>query len=319
MDKNIKVSVIVPIYNVEEYIERCLNSLVHQTLKEIEVIVVNDGSPDQSQQIIDRFAEVYPCIKKYSKENGGLSDARNFGMEFGKGEYITFIDSDDYVEKDMLEVMYNKAKANGSDIVECNLRHTYEDREDVEIGKIITDSHERIRIGRSVVWNKIYKTEWLKDTKVVFTKGLIYEDVEFYVKLVPYIRQYDYVEDAFVHYVQRSSSLNNKSSETTKDILQILKNIKMYYEKNNFYAEYRDDLEFLFARILLLSSFKRICKIPDSAIRKQILRENYKLLRDVYPNWKKNPYIKDFPGKHGLFIRSINPVTYKIYSYFLAL
>ena len=95
-----KVSVIVPVYNVEKYLERCLNSLVNQTLQDIQIIVVNDGSPDNSQEIIDRFEKEYPDkLKGYIKENGGLSDARNYGMQFVEGEYVAFVDSDDYVDE----------------------------------------------------------------------------------------------------------------------------------------------------------------------------------------------------------------------------
>lgn len=105
-----KVSVIVPVYNVEKYLERCLNSLVNQTLQDIQIIVVNDGSPDNSQEIIDRFEKEYPDkLKGYIKENGGLSDARNYGMQFVEGEYVAFVDSDDYVDDTMYEKLYIKA------------------------------------------------------------------------------------------------------------------------------------------------------------------------------------------------------------------
>lgn len=115
-----KVSVIVPVYNVEKYLERCLNSLVNQTLQDIQIIVVNDGSPDNSQEIIDRFEKEYPDkLKGYIKENGGLSDARNYGMQFVEGEYVAFVDSDDYVDETMYEKLYNKAIEEDSELVVC--------------------------------------------------------------------------------------------------------------------------------------------------------------------------------------------------------
>ena len=102
MKKNIKVSVIVPVYNVEKYLNQCLDSLVNQTLEDIEIIVVNDGSPDNSQSIIDDYVKRYPKkVFSYIKKNGGLSSARNFGVEKAKGEYLAFVDSDDYIKKDM--------------------------------------------------------------------------------------------------------------------------------------------------------------------------------------------------------------------------
>ena len=107
----VKVSVIVPVYNVEKYLTQCLDSLVNQTLKDIEIIIVNDESPDNSQAIIDKYAKRYPkIIKAYKKKNGGLSDARNYGIERATGDYIGFVDSDDFVELDMYEDLYKAAK-----------------------------------------------------------------------------------------------------------------------------------------------------------------------------------------------------------------
>ena len=116
-----KVSVIVPFYNVEGYIEKCLDTLVNQTLEDIEIIVVNDGSKDNSILIVKRFLEKYPeKIVYLEKENGGLSDSRNYALPHAKGEYVAFLDSDDYVEKDMYEKMYEIAKKENSDMVECD-------------------------------------------------------------------------------------------------------------------------------------------------------------------------------------------------------
>jgi len=119
---NVGVSVIVPVYNVEKYLAQCLDSLVEQTLEDIEIIVVNDGSQDGSQTIIGSYEEKYPDkVKGYIKANGGLGDARNFGMEKARGKYLAFIDSDDWVERDMMEQMFNAAEKNGCDIVLCDL------------------------------------------------------------------------------------------------------------------------------------------------------------------------------------------------------
>lgn len=116
-----KVSIIVPFYNVEEYLERCLFGLSRQTLGNIEIILVNDGSKDNSHVIAEEYTGKYPDLfKLYKKDNGGLSDARNYGIERATGEYIGFIDSDDYPEVDMFEKLYQKAKENDSDIVVCS-------------------------------------------------------------------------------------------------------------------------------------------------------------------------------------------------------
>ena len=120
-----KVSIIVPVYNVEKYLKRCIDSLINQTLKDIEIIVVDDGSTDNSGQIIKKYQEKNSNIKYYKKENGGLSDARNYGMKYAQSEYIAFLDSDDFVDKTMYEKMYNKAIEDNADYVECDFYWAY--------------------------------------------------------------------------------------------------------------------------------------------------------------------------------------------------
>ena len=116
-----KVSVIVPVWGVEEYIDKCLNSLVNQTLEDIEIIVVNDESPDNSQLIIDNYVKQYPDkVKSFVKKNGGQGSARNFGLEKATGEYIGYVDSDDYIALDMYEKLYKKAKKEKADVVICD-------------------------------------------------------------------------------------------------------------------------------------------------------------------------------------------------------
>lgn len=308
-----KVSVIVPVYNVEKYLQKCLETLVNQTLKEIEIIVINDGSTDNSQAIIDSFMSKYSNIICLKKENGGLSDARNYGFAYATGEYIGFIDSDDYVDLDMYETLYNKAKEENYQIVECNLHHVYEDGTiDTEEGKHITDKKEMLMMGRSVVWNKIYRRDWLLETQVIFPKGYIYEDVEFYLKLIPHVDRYAYVDAALVYYVQRGNSLNNKQSLKTLHILDILKHISDYYKEIGLYDEYKDALEFFYTRILLCSSFSRMCRIPDKQDRKQALKKNWDCLNYNFPKWYKNEYLKKLNTKKGMFMKLMNTVTYKI-------
>ena len=310
-----KVRVIVPVYNVQDYLDKCLSTLVNQTLTDIEIIVVNDGATDNSQKIIEEYARKYPMVKAYIKENGGLSDARNYGLQYAVGEYVGYVDSDDFVEEDMFEILYNKAKEEDSDIVECNLRHTYPDMEDIEIGEKIQDKKEMLMFGRSVVWNKIYKRSWLLSTGVTFPKGLIYEDVEFFIKLIPHIRRYSYVDAASIHYVQRSSSINNLSSVKTLDILKVLDHIYEYYQENGYFEEYREALEFFFTRILLCSSYHRMCRVKDRRERQRVLKLNYDKLIHTFPKWHQNPVLKRGNIKNAIFMRSVNGITYRIYGW----
>ena len=309
-----KVSMIVPVYNVEDYLDKSLNSLVNQTLREIEIIVVDDGATDGSASIIEKYAKSYPgLIKAYKKPNGGLSDARNYGLQRAAGHYIGFLDSDDYVDPTMLEDMYLAAVEENLDIVECNLRHTYEDYEDIEIGREITDPKELLMVGRSVVWNKLYRHDWLKETGVTFSKGLIYEDLAFFLKLIPYIELIGYVPGAYVHYVQRRSSINNGATLKTLDIIDILHEILTFYKERDYYAAYQHALEFFFARILLCSSFLRMTKIKKRNERELALQRNWACLNENFPRWRYNPYLKTNRTRQGYYMRTVNSWTYEIY------
>ena len=172
-----KVSVIVPFYNVEGYIEKCLETLVNQTLKDIEIILVNDGSKDRSIDIVKKFLKQYPeKIVYLEKENGGLSDARNFAIPYAKGEYIAFLDSDDYVEKDMYQLMYDIAQKEKSDMVECDFFWNYPDKVKTDVGEKYEGTAEALTKIRVVAWNKLIKREILEETKILFPKGYRYED-----------------------------------------------------------------------------------------------------------------------------------------------
>lgn len=308
----IGISIIVPVYNVENYLADCLDSLLKQTYKNIEIIVINDGSPDRSQKIIDQYAKKDSRIVPLIKENGGLSDTRNFGIKHARGKYIGFIDGDDYVEPDMCEKMYKKAIKENSDIVECNLFHNYPDKFDVEIGKKIYDPHEMIRMGRSVAWNKLYKREWLKSCDVWFTIGILNEDVEFYIKLVPFIHKISYVKEAGVHYVFRRESLMNNSTSKVLDIFKVFENIEDYYREKNIYQKYQADIEYLAIRIILCNTMIRLSKIKDKKERKWAFRENWRKLNEMFPDWKKNLYLKMGKTKKEYYMKIMNPIFYWI-------
>lgn len=310
----IKVSVITAVYNGEAYLEKCLESLINQTLDDIEIIVVNDGSTDGSQEILERYLSNSSRLKCYMKENGGAADARNYGLRFAAGEYVGYVDSDDFVDLDMYEVLYKNAVKNDADIVECNLRHTYAGSEDIEVITHYYDRKDLLKFGRFVVWNKIYRREWLIRSEADFPVELIYEDVEFIAKLVPYIGKYVYADLACVHYVQRKNSVNHATTTKTLDILQILMNVLEFYRQKGLYDDYKEALEYFFIRILLLSSFSRMCRMGDSVLRKMALDMNWRLLNKTFPDWKKNPTLLKLKSCKGLYIRTINSATYKVYS-----
>lgn len=314
----VKVSIIVPVYNVEKYIEKCLDSLVNQTLKDIEIIVVNDGSTDSSELIIKKFIVKYPeKIKYIVKENGGLSDARNYGLQYVTGEYVAFLDSDDYVKLDLYEKMYNKALQENSDFVECDFIWKYDNKEKVDIGVIYNNNKEMFVLARVVAWNKLIKASLIVDNNLQFPKGLRYEDVEFFYKLLPYINKFSFIKEPLIYYVQRKNSIVNTQNERTKEILAVLDNVINYYKENNIFEEYFDEIEYNYARFLLCSSLLRMVKVRDKKMRKELLDYSWNKLNVNFPNWKKNIYLKKYKDVKNIYMKTINKVTFKMYTFIL--
>ena len=312
-----KVSVIVPVYNVEKYVEKCLKSLIDQTIQEIEIIVVDDGSQDDSKNIIDKYIKKYPAKVKYLyKENGGLSSARNFGITYANGEYIAFLDSDDYVEPTMYEEMYNLAKKENADMVECDFIWEYPNKQKYDYGVAYNGKKEAIEKARVVAWNKLIKREIIENEKIEFPFGLRYEDVEFFYKLVPSLNKISFMKKYFIHYVQRDNSIVNTQNIKTKDIFKVLNNVIEFYKNKGYYEEYKEQLEYTYLRLLLCSSLKRMCKIKDKQERKIALEDTWNNIKINFPNWRKNRLLKKKSIKN-LYIKSVNRFTFKIYCFIL--
>lgn len=314
------VSVIVPFYNVENYIEKCLNTLVHQTLEDIEIILVNDGSQDRSMVVVKKFLEQYPDKITYlEKENGGLSDARNYALPYAKGEYIAFLDSDDYVEKTMYKDMYELAKKEDSDMVECNFYWEYPNKKKEDIGVVYNGKKEMLEKVRVVAWNKLIKKEVLEKSKVTFPKGYRYEDVEFTYKLIPYLDKVSFLKKPCVHYIQREGSISNNQNERNKEIFDVLEHVIDFYKENDLYDEYKDELEYIYIRYAFCSSLLRIVKIKDEFVQRKLLDLTWEKVNTTFPDWKKNPVLKSKKDLKSIYLKTINKFTFEMYSTLLSI
>lgn len=310
-----KVSVIVPVYNVEPYIEKCLESLVNQTIDDIEIIIVNDGSTDNSKEIIQKKIKQFPEKMVYlEKENGGLSDARNYGMTYAKGEYIAFLDSDDYVEKDMYEKMYQIAKKENSDMVECDFYWEYPNKQKQDSAQRYEGKKEMLEKIRVVAWNKLIRREILEKSQIKFPKGYRYEDVEFTYLLIPYLEKVSFLKQPCVHYIQREGSISNLQNERTKEIFDVLEHVIKTYQEKGIYETYQTQLEYVYVRYAFCSSFLRMVKIPDKIVREKMLQETWEQVNQKFPDWKHNKILKEHKNAKNLYMKTLNKVTYKIYS-----
>lgn len=304
----IKISVIVPVYNVEEYLEKCLNSLVNQTLKDIEIIVVNDGTKDNSQDIIDKFSKKYKNIKSYIKENGGLSSARNYGLKYAKGEYIAFVDSDDYVENNMYENMYNKAKEGNFDIVACDLKYMYGEEEVLAHSNLKKDLTTKEEIKKSYIyiypaaWNKIYKKELLKD--IEFKEKVWFEDVEFLYRLYPRINSIGYINKYYYNYVQREGAITRIFNNKLYDYINNWNGIIDFYKKENLYDEYRKELEYCYVRYIYATFVKRAANYKNIEEYNRAVNIAIKNVNEHFPKYKRNKYF--YKSLKGIYLLLFN-------------
>ena len=306
-----KVSIIVPVYNVEKYLDRCLDSLVNQTLQEIEIIVINDSTPDQSQIIIDKYMNLYPNkVFSYIKPNGGLSDARNYGMSKMKGDYFGFVDGDDYVEYSMFEKLYERATQEDADVTTCDFYWTYPNRLQRATDGPYTNERELLTKMMPTVWNKLYKKSWFDSLDIKFPVGLRYEDSSFSIRLAPFIRKLAYVNEPLVYYVQRQDSITYTQNSKVGDMLTVFNDIFEFYQKHNLYDQYQSELEYLTLKYFLGSSFLRAAQIQDKNTRKAILKEGWDLLNKRFPTWRKNQYLLSQKDKKHLYYRYTNKSIY---------
>lgn len=308
-----KVSIIVPVYNVEKYIRKCLESLVNQTLKDIEVIVVNDGSPDNSQSIIDEYVKKYPhIIKSYAKENGGQGSARNYGYQKATGEYIGFVDSDDYVSLDMYEKLYNKAILNKSDIVICKYTVIDENNNSKEyqylFNKTNNDKIDYL-FNNTGVCNKIYKRNLLK--KFEFRSKVWYEDIDFIIKILLKAKKISSIEDELYYYlVREGSTMNNNNIKKNLDILAAFDSILNYILENKEYQKYSDEIEFIAIYHIYITAIARIINIKHTKGKKEIINKLIKYMNEKFPNYKNNKYLYLLNRNKRIIY---NLIKYKLY------
>lgn len=312
-----KLSIIVPCYNVEKYIGRCLNSLMAQTTDDFVVLAIDDGSTDQTFKILQDYQKEYPQqIQLYQKENGGIASARNYGLALVETEYFGFLDSDDYICETMLEEMLDKAQRTQAEVVVCGFEWTYENKKKkntVTIEGPYSTGKEMMLGLFATLWNKIYKTSFVKGTALTFPDGYRYEDASFLYRLVPHVRHIEFIEKPFINYVQREGSITHTHNEKVKDMVHVFQDILSYYQKENYYKEYKDELEYIFIRFFLGNSFLRTVQIKDVEDRKITLELSWKMLDENFPNWKKNHYLST-GGLKNLYYKMINRSNYILFA-----
>lgn len=271
-----KISVIIPVYNTEKYLSRAIESVLFQDFENFEIIIVDDGSTDNSGMISDDYSFKHKNIKVIHKENEGLGFARNTGLKHVSGDYILFLDSDDYIDKYTLKKVYNIAKDTQADITVFNMRKVSEDDnyiieekflkldketinlKELGINKYFKDYFFTYKHGHEAC-NKLYKNDLLQRSKVLFDKNdlICSEDLLFNLKLIPYIDTISSVDESLYNYVQRENSLMN--------------------------TQYRSHLNYRFTNLINLFN-SNMSKFEDINLSKEISILNYNLLNAVLHN-----------------------------------
>ena len=274
--KKYKISIIVPVYNVEKYLARCLDSILCQTFEDIEIICVNDGSKDNSLKILESYSEKDDRIKIVNKENGGLSSARNEGLKYVTGDYVSFVDSDDWIESDTYELALSAMEKNNADFVSWGAKVVLDnDVNENSVSIISAKNYHNIRLigyqnlndnilskATVTVWNKLFKTSIILDNKLTFPNGLLYEDNEFFYKYSIYCKSAYFIDKYLYNYFQRSNSIigkmNDKQSMKVADYITIYENIYEFYERNNLISKHKVLLSNIF-NSFLWNTYKFSC------------------------------------------------------------
>ena len=290
------ISVIVPVYNVEEYLTKCVESIIVQTYSNIEIILVDDGSPDRCGQICDEFSTKDSRIIVIHKENGGLSDARNVGIKVSKGNYIIFIDSDDYIAPEFVESLYKSIIDNNADLAICNLLcvdemgvplQSFDECSPVQ-DEVISSVDLMDRISHNlngwyyvVAWNKIYKRELFKS--ILFPVGKINEDEFIIHKVLHNCKTVSCISKPLYFYVQRSSSIMNKPYTVKR-----LDIIEAFLERISFFVQLAKYQEAMYTAKRTMAEFAKAktsldMTIPENKIMYRTLTNEFKemVLRDI--------------------------------------
>lgn len=307
-----KLSVIVPMYNVSAYVRECLDSLVVQTLQDMEVIMVDDGCTDDTPSIAQEYANYNMNFHLIHKKNGGLSDARNYGMKFAKGEYIGFLDSDDFIEPTLYEKMVNIANE-GNDIVVTDIEYYYKDHPEkcfVMKGLSSFDAEniqKKALLSPMFAWNKIYRSSLFKQYDLLYPVGTWYEDIPVTTLLFAKADNIGYLPECLMHYRQREDSIMSSiASPRIKEIFNVMELVRNTFKKYDLYEEYYDELEYLHIEHLRLYGMFRFIRSPYWS---ECYKESCKVMKTFFPRWKKNKYIENLSDKNRIFLKWYNRIT----------
>lgn len=301
-----KISILVPVYNVEKYLPKCIESLSSQTFKDLEIICLNDGSTDNSFVVLKSFAKKNKRVKIINKHNSGYGDTLNRGIALAKGEYIGIVEPDDFVEPDMFENLYLLAKKHDADVVKCNyyefrngkntIKKNYQKNDS---DKIINQQElNKILYDGPAIWAGIYKKEFLEKENISFLKtpGASYQDTSFNFKTLVSAKKIVLTDKAYLHYRRDNENSSVKSNKKIYAVNKEYSETEKYLKNKNLWEEYK----YIFQAVKFAGYHWNLLRLSGNDLRRYIMN-----MRDEFKDAKAKQLLKkeNFPKNHWLALR----------------
>ena len=297
MKKNL-ISIIVPVYNTEKYLNKCIDSLINQTYKNIEIIIINDGSTDNSEKIIKKYKD--KRIKYYKNSNQGIGKTRNFGIEKSNGEFIMFVDSDDFLDLEACEILHNKIIKEDLDLVVCDYYKIYDNLTSEEIklenfeNTSLKEKPQLINIINLSPWNKIYRLNLIKNNNIFFIENKKYEDVPFVTCALKKAYKIGKVNKPLNYYAIHSNSETTIRDRRCFDIFDILDIVKKQFIDDTYI---KNELNKLIVFVVTNYTLQQRAQ-KDKNVAREFIDKAFDYLEENVPDYKNKKYYK---GKN--FIR----------------
>lgn len=301
------VSIIIPVHNSEKYLKNCINSILNQTYKNIEIIVIENGSTDTSLEILKSYKNKINLIKLKSS---GLSKARNKGLDVSTGTYIAFVDSDDFIEPNMIEELVKNIEENKSDLSICNINEIHENtKKTIKRNEYPNKIIENKTINKNfikfnyAVWNKLYKRELIEKNNIRFPNDIKYEDISFSLNYLSICNKISKVNKYLYNYIIHNKSEQTTVDERVYDIFKIMNICTSFITAK--------DLESIYIKELTTYALK-MRYVKNKKLRKEFINKVYEELNTNYPNWKLNDYILNLNVIKRIIIK--NKLLLKLYT-----
>ena len=284
-----EVSIIVPAYNAEKYIRKCLDSLIHQTKKELEFIIINDGSTDHTEEIVKEYKD--KRIRYFKNKNQGIGKTRNYGIEQAKSKYIMFLDSDDYLEKNACERMFQKIDSNDLDVVLCDFYKEYENGTVEEIRTPHFDNSS-LEDNPDIIteylcpWAKIYKRELLIKNHIRFPENLKYEDAPFVIEALTKANKIGKVDECLNYYLIHGNSETTVRDRRCFDIIKIVDKIRKITKDKE---KLKNKIDHLTVRIITNYTIQQRVQ-ENKKVGMEFIDTAFQYLQKEVPDYKKNHY-----------------------------